>query len=76
MVKSRLQTALFFLFNGNFHPLPPSPTYYDLPAYLILPNVPTPRLLGHALPGCSGPKSNPISIKTFKSYDDQVTPQK
>ena len=34
-IGSRLQIVLFFLFYGNFQPQPL--------AYLILPNVPTPR---------------------------------
>ena len=37
-IGSSFQIALFFLFNRNFQPPPP--------AYLILPNVPTHRLLG------------------------------
>ena len=50
-IGSRLQIALFFLFYWNVQPL----VYSNLPVYLILPNVPTPRFLGP--PVYSGPKS-------------------
>ena len=54
-IGSRFQIALFFLFYQNFQPPPP--------AYLILRNVPTPRLLGP--PVYSGPKG------TLNVFDDK-----
>ena len=58
----RLHIALFFLFYWNFQP-PPS-TYVDPlpPTYLILPNVPTPCLIGPLV--YSGPKSKQIRKST------------
>ena len=55
-----------FLFILSKFPTPP-PTYFDPAAYLILPNVQTPRLLGP--PVYSGTKSS--NNKKFVNYEPE-----
>ena len=50
-IRSCFQIALFFLFYRNFHPLAPSSLIPSPLTYLILPNVPNPRLSGLRLFG-------------------------